>query len=365
MSENLNTIFTAEKLFTAYQTCLKRKKKTVNAVKFELRREENLFKLLQDLQNGKYKISRHICFVIKKPKPREIFAADFRDRVVHHLVYNEISEIFEKDFISNSYSNRRKMGTHKAIRDLKQKINWRGIHNQNMYYLKADIKNFFRSINKDILWQIVRRKITEIEKPDWWKDEILWLIQMIIFYNPTSNFIFKGSVKDKKLIPKHKSLLVGSDKKGLPIGNLTSQFFANVYLNELDQFIWQKLKPRKYFRYVDDFLIIHKSAKFLKKLLLLINNFVQKKLSLKIHPRKWFIQKVSSGIDFVGYYLKPNYVLVRKAIVCRMKQTIKTVAFKKKIKYRQSCSASYFGYFSHANCFRLIHTNFIPPVIDF
>jgi len=362
MSETENTIFTAEKLFKAYYDCLKRKKKTINAVKFELNREQNIFKLLNELQNGKYKISRHICFVVKKPKPREIFAADFRDRVVHHLVYNEICHFFENDFIPNSYSNRKNMGVHKAVKDLKKKVNWRGAHNENMFYLKADIKNFFRSINKQILWNIVSRKINEIEKPDWWKKEILWLIEIIIFHNPSTNYIFKCSAKDKKLIPAHKSLLIGSDKSGLPIGNLTSQFFANVYLNELDQFIWQKLKIRKYFRYVDDFVIIHPSRIFLKKLLFLISNFVKKFLALSLHPQKWFIQNVAHGIDFVGYYLKPNYVLVRKVIVVRFRAVINTIAFKKNIKYRQSCLASYFGYFSHANCFNLvIHTNFTPP----
>ena len=120
---NMDTIFTKEKIFKAYLACRKTKKNTANALKFEINREKNLFRLLNELQNKSYKISRHICFVVTEPKPREIFAADFRDRVVHHLLCNEIYDLFEKDFIENSFANRIGKGTHKGVEKLKEYLN--------------------------------------------------------------------------------------------------------------------------------------------------------------------------------------------------------------------------------------------------
>jgi hypothetical protein len=137
------SIFTFEKLYIAYKQCLKRKKNTANALKFELNREKNLSKLLFDLQSKNYKISRHICFIVTKPSPREIFAADFRDRIVHHLLYNEIHDIFEKDFIDTSYANMVGKGTHKAMKKLRWYISRGGIGGQKLYCLKLDIQNFF------------------------------------------------------------------------------------------------------------------------------------------------------------------------------------------------------------------------------
>ena len=134
------TIFTIEKLFKAYGDCIKNKKNTANALKFELKREKNLFLLLSELKSRKYEISRHICFVVKEPSPREIFAGDFRDRVVHHLLCNEIQKLFEIDFIESSYANRKNKGTHKAVRELRFYLVRGGRNKQRLYYLKMDIK---------------------------------------------------------------------------------------------------------------------------------------------------------------------------------------------------------------------------------
>jgi len=175
------TIFTFEKIYKAYQDCRKLKKNTVNALKFEMDREKNLVKLLNELRDRKYKISRHICFVVTSPAPREIFAADFRDRIIHHLLCNEIQDIFESEFSSNSYANRINYGTHKAVKKLKWYFGRGGIDGQKLYFLKMDIKSFFRSIDKERLWGIVKNKIWEQSKNEQWKVEILWLARMIIF----------------------------------------------------------------------------------------------------------------------------------------------------------------------------------------
>ncbi len=206
------TIFTFEKLYKAYKECLKHKKNTANALKFEMNREKNLIQLLYDLKNGTYNISRHICFVITDPSPREIFAADFRDRIVHHLIYNEIKSMFEDDFIDDSYANRCGKGTHKAVKKLKHHLFRGGLNGQRLHFLKMDIKGFFRNIDKNILWNITKDKIQTSDADSVWKNEILWLVKKVIYHDPASNYIFKGRNEMKSLIPKEKSLLFGNRK---------------------------------------------------------------------------------------------------------------------------------------------------------
>lgn len=151
----METIFTFEKLYKAYKDCLKHKKNTANALVFALKCERNLFDLVQELRGRTYTVSRHICFVITRPTVREIFAADFRDRVVHHLLYNELHDIFDRMFIDHSYANRVNKGTHKAAQQLRAYL----AECPNGYALKLDIKSFFRSIDKQILYSILERAL--------------------------------------------------------------------------------------------------------------------------------------------------------------------------------------------------------------
>ena len=343
-------MFTKENIFKAYLDCRRTKKNTANALKFEINREKNLFKLLRELQDRSYKISRHICFVVKEPKPREIFAADFRDRVVHHLLCNEVNQLFEKDFIENSFANRTGKGTHKGVNKLKEYLKE---IDKNSYYLKLDIKSFFCSINKDILYKIVFEKIGNSEKPDYWKKEVLWLCKKIIYNDPTQNYIFKGNEKLKELILRDKSLFY-TGGNGLPIGNLTSQFFANVYLDQLDQFIYSQ-GYKYYVRYVDDFIIL--GNKRIISELPKIKEFLKEKLGLKISEKKIQFQPIVRGIDFLGYYVKPSHTLVRRKVVGRFKKKLKSFLFyrlnKKGIKNFIPCINSYFGHFNHANSHNL------------
>ncbi|HBB49268.1 TPA: reverse transcriptase [Candidatus Nomurabacteria bacterium] len=316
------TIFTIEKLYKAYVQCLRHKKDTVNALKFELKREENLFSLLSDLKSGKYEISRHICFIVKDPSPREIFASDFRDRIVHHLLCNEIQKMFENNFIECSYANIKGKGVHKAVRKLKFHLARGGRNRQRLYFLKMDVKGFFRNVDRGILWTIVENKILKILAEEEWKNEVLLLAKKIIHHDPTSNYIFKGPKYTKNLIPKEKSLLLGDKNKGLPIGNLTSQFFANVYLNELDHFVKDELGFYRYIRYVDDFIILDEDKERLKKVVEEINCFLEKNLRLCLCKDKTILQPIETGIDFLGYYIKPTHTLVRRKVVKRFKKRL-------------------------------------------
>lgn len=351
----MNTIFTFENLYKAYKQCLAHKKNTTNALKFELDREKNLSKLLYDLQSGRYTISRHICFVITQPSPREIFAADFRDRIVHHLLCNEIQDIFEQDFSNNSYANRKQYGTHKAVKNVKWYMRRGGKDGKKLCYLKMDIKSFFRSIDKQILWNIVLKKIEQQDKTTWWKEEVLGLSKKIIFHNPASNYIFKGKLSTKNLIPKYKSLLHGDVSKGLPIGNLTSQFFANVYMNECDRYVEHILKYDRYARYVDDFVLFDENKKKLQRDKDNISLFCFEKLNLSLAIHKTALRNTYIGIDFLGYYIKPTHTLVRRKVIKRFKgKFFKALDLDGFVGVNDiPVIKSYVGHFGHANSFGL------------
>ena len=352
----MSTIFTLEKLYLAYKECKKGKKNTINALNFELNREKNLLNLLYDLQSRRYEISRHIYFIIKSPTVREIFAADFRDRIVHHLLYNELYDVFDKSFIFSSYSNRREKGTHAAVNNLRKNIREIEYFYSSSFCLKLDIQSFFRSINKDILYDLVKKGIEKqfsFYNDKKWFDDVLWLTKKIIFHNPCENFIYRGNLNLKKLIPKSKSLFY-SYGAGLPIGNLTSQFFANIYLNELDHFIMDKLNCRMYLRYVDDFIIIDKSKDSLKLLIPELKNFLKTKLDLNLHPNKIYLQDTKKGIDFLGYFVRSNYVLVRQKVVRRFKNKIYIINKRSDFSIEGAKKMipminSYYGHFIHAN----------------
>lgn len=162
----MSSIFTLEKLYRAYKDCMIGKKNTANALLFEINREKFLLELLAELQDGSYEISRHICFIVTYPTPREIFAADFRDRIVHHLLYSELYDFFDADFIPHSYANRRGKGTHRAVSTLRTNIKKIKQNAGGGYFLKLDIQSFFRSINKDILFAILKRKIQKNQVGD-------------------------------------------------------------------------------------------------------------------------------------------------------------------------------------------------------
>ena len=364
LSHQMTTIFTLEKLFKAYKECQKGKKNTVNALMFELHREKNLMTLLDDLTSRRYEISRHICFIVIVPTPREIFAADFRDRIVHHLLCNEISGTFEIDFISHSYANRKGKGTHKAVEQLQKNI--RQVKNETGggQYIKLDVQSFFRSIDKGILFSLVENKILSEGslKSTLWREEVLWLARKIIFHDPTKNYRYKGNPDKKSLIPKHKSLFY-AEGCGLPIGNLTSQFFANVYLNELDQFVTTTLGIGTYVRYVDDFVVVDDDRDRLKSFIRPIDAFLKEKLNLRVHPGKIQLQETRKGIDFLGYFIKPNYTVVRQKVVRRCKKRLRDISHMaltgnpcedmETVSYALSVINSYYGHFSHARSFNL------------
>ena len=373
MKDEKNTIFTLEKLYIAYRACLKGKRNTANALKFEYNREQNLYDLLEDLQKRTYTISRHIYFIVTNPTPREIFAADFRDRIVHHLLCTEIQQVFECDFIERSYANRIGKGTHCAVRQLQQDLRCvRREYPDGKYYLKLDIENFFRSIDHTRLYRLIEYRLRALPEAERgvgsprWREEVLWLAQLIIFHEPTTNYVYRGDPDKRQLIPAHKSLFSGQKGAGLPIGNLTSQFFANVYLHELDLFITKTLGQRSYLRYVDDFVLTDTNRVALLTLRDPIDVFLKETLGLRLHPKKTVCQAGGRGVNFLGYIVRANYILVRQSVVKRLRQRLRIYdrqyascyepAHPERVlqaKNLQATVASYLGHFSHAQSFRL------------
>lgn len=284
-------------------------------MKFELDYEFELLKLEKELKSRTYLPSKSICFVVTKPTQREVFAANFRDRIVHHLIYNFLEPVFEPQFIDQSYACRKNKGSSRSLQDLKKylgKISKN--HTEKAYFMHLDIRGFFMSLQKEILFGLIKKKIKN--------PEILWLIEVIIFSNPTKNFTAKSPMALFAKIPPHKSLFHIPPNQGLPIGNLTSQFFANVYLNELDQFIKHRLKIKYYLRYVDDFLFLSENPQELEVWKEKTELFLKEELGLGLNHKKEIMAEIGTGIDWLGYIIKPSHTLSRKRIIKTFKQRL-------------------------------------------
>ncbi len=269
-------MYSFENLYHQYLKCRRNKRSTINALAFEVNAEEKLFDLRDELSARTYEPSRAICFVVEQPKMREIIAADFRDRVAHHVLVDRLEAIYEPVFIYDSYACRKSKGAHRAVTRVREFIKRQdGTHGERLYFLHMDIRNFFMTIDKDILYGILAKKVFD--------ENLLWLAAKIIFHNPAKNCVLKGKKYLVHSLPPHKSLLHAPENKGLPVGNLTSQFFANLYLNELDQYVKHTLKCRYYVRYCDDFLMLDRSPERLEELKESIGIFVREKLALDLN----------------------------------------------------------------------------------
>ena len=343
---------TMQALFDAYYDCRRRKRNTMQSMNFEFDQEKNLFKLYQELKDGTYQIGRSICFVVTVPKPREVWAGAFRDRIVHHLIYNAVKERFENRFIQDTFScipNRGTLAGALRARDFAKRITRN--YSKKAYYLKADISNYFNSINKVILLDIIRRYVKE----KWLMD----LIEQVINHDPRTNVFMKSPKELWEKLPKHKSLFNAQPEKGLPIGNLTSQFFSNVYLNRIDQFVKHNLRIKYYCRYVDDMVLMHEDPKYLNYCYEQIDDFLRRNLDLVLNPKKKNMNLISRGFDFVGHVIKPNRIYLRTTIIRKSFNTIEEWKKNKNrfkdtelVDFRNKIN-SYLGMYKHVNGYKL------------
>ena len=303
-----------EDLFRAYYDARKNKRGAVSALAFEVDYEKNLFELYDEIIKSRYKPGESICFISNYPVKREIFAALFRDRIVHHLIYNYISPIFECRFINDSYSCRIGKGVSYGIKRLDHFIR-SGSKNykKDCYILKLDIKGYFMSINRSILFNKIKtalERVYERERARVAPDLLLDLIRQTIFHDPTKNCRIKGRRSGWRGLPKSKSLFYAGLGYGLPIGNLTSQLFGNIYLNDFDHFVKGRLGIKHYGRYVDDIAAVHGDKEYLKKIIPKIKRYLSERLNLDLHEKKIYLQHFSKGVKFLGAVIKPYRIYI-------------------------------------------------------
>ncbi len=277
----------------------------------------------QELKSKIYRHSPYYSFYVKDPKIRHIHKACVKDRVLHHAIFRILYPLFDKFFIFDSYSCRNEKGTHKAVKRLNvflQKVSKN--NTRQAHALKCDVKKFFDSIDQDILLGLVKSKIKD--------SNVMWLLEAI----------------------------VRSFEKGLPLGNVVSQLFSNIYLNELDQFVKHVLKVKYYIRYCDDFVIVEENREKFEYYVKEIDCFLKSKLKLTLHPNKIVVRKYHQGIDFLGYVSFPNHKIVRVKTKDRMLKNIlaKIVLLKNKEISEgvfNKTLQSYLGVLTHCNSYEL------------
>ena len=304
-------IISLENLFFAWRQFRRGKRSKHEVQEFEFNLENNIFQLHQELKDKTYRHSKYTSLYVTDPKLRHIHKAYIRDRIVHHAVHNIVYPIFDRNFIHDSYACRLGKGTHRAVSRLEEFIAKNGANNTiPVYYLKCDVRKFFDSISHVVLFDILKLHIFD--------SETLELLKNII------------------------DSFVHSPQRGLPLGNLTSQLFGNVYLNEFDHFVKHGLKMRHYIRYCDDFIILStdviKLAEFIPKL----SEFLAERLRLELHPKKVILWKYRQGIDFLGYVILPHHRVLRTMTKQRL--------FRKINKENKS---SYFGILKHCNGYKI------------
>ncbi len=310
-------IVTIDKLLLAWKRFLIGKKKHNDVIIFQARLMDNILALYLDLINKTYIHKGYKSFYISDPKPRHIHKAVVRDRLLHHLIYQETYQYFDSKFIYDSYSCRLDKGTHKAIYrlgDLEKIVSKN--NKKAIWVLKCDIRHFFASIDHKILKSILKKYITNTD--------LLWLFEEII----DSFYTF------------------GNKGVGLPLGNLTSQLLVNIYMNEFDQFVKRELKAKYYLRYADDFIFLSPDEKYLIELKSKIGLFLNEKLKLKLHPTKVFIKTFSSGVDFLGWIHFNNFRVLKTATKKRMLKKIKNNP-------KKATVVSYLALLKHGSTYKL------------
>lgn len=319
-------------LFEAWYEFKKGKGNKQDVVLFEQNIESYIFALSRDLKNWTYKHGGYKDFYILDPKRRHVHKATVRDRILHHVIMKVFYPIFDPLFIDQSFSCRVWKWSHKWVECLSSMLWKESLNNtRNCYVLKCDIAKFFDSIGHEILLNLLATRIKDSKMMDITKELI---------------YSFKSYRSDEHI------------SRGVPIWNLTSQIFANVYMNEFDQFMKHQLKVRYYARYTDDFVIVSKDKDYLHNLLPKIETFLYNSLGLNLHPDKVEIRKYSQGVDFLGYVIFPNHRIIRKRTKKRIFRKWKETMLKheKGLISSESFNStlqSYLGVLSHANAYNL------------
>jgi len=342
-----SSLFT--ELWIAYLEARKGKRNKPSVIKFDLNAQSNITDLALRLQNKTWRPGRFTAFLVHKPVLREIFAAPFEDRIVHHFLYRRISPVMEPQFIFDCASCRIGKGTHFAISRVKRFLRAEtSCFRDIAYVLKLDIQAYFISIRHDLLYRILHKMLSSRNKSRENNPALTdWLLAEICFHCPANNALRIGSIEEWNLLPKSKSLYYAKSGCGLPIGNLTSQLFGNVYLNSLDHFIKRNLGISSYSRYVDDLVLIHQNKTRLENAIHEIDLWLNSNRQLQLHPNKTLLQPVRRGIPYLGVYILPGRVYAGDRLKTSWKNCIKIPNL------NWQAVQSYLGLLKHYDCNRL------------
>lgn len=316
-------IISIENLLLAWQEFRLGKRSRRDAQEFELHLMTNIIALHRDLAAKRYIHKSYHAFKIADPKPRDIHKAFVRDRLLHRALYRKLYPFFESKFVADSYSCQKRKGTHKALNRFQAFTRVVGRNNTcTCWVLKCDIRKFFANINHAILMGILDRHIVD-------RDTLALLQSIIVSFNTQ-----------------------GKSGIGLPLGNLTSQLFVNIYMNEFDQFVKHKLKEKYYIRYADDFVLLSDSRAHLEALIPKIAEFLRNRLHLELHPDKLFLKTVASGVDFLGWVHFPDHRVLRTTTKKRMIRRVEGEA-------SDAMISSYRGLLTHGNA-RKLERRYLP-----
>lgn len=364
-------------LYVAFEDAARGKHKMSYVKKFEEHLAENLNALCDELLGRTYQALPSKCFIVSYPKKREVFAAMFRDRVVHHLYFRYTHQIFERTFIADTYSCIVGRGTLYGVERLRHHIrqaslNWQ----EECYAMSLDIRGYFMHIDRARLLKIATESLKKMsghkvgfaddvplpsgvlltERTTWGEvrdfDFLLWLTEQIVMLDPMENCVIVGNPSDWDGLDPAKSMRNLQPGLGLPIGNLTSQLFSNVYLNVFDQFMKRELKCRYYGRYVDDAAVVSADRDWLLSIVPDVDMFLRSELGLELHKGKLEVSEVHRGVEFLGAYIKPWRTYISNHSLRRMEKKIADFDYSKPWLVVRSVN-SYLGIFQHTSSYRL------------
>jgi len=354
-----------ERLLTAYFDARRHKRSTNNQLAFEIDLLHHVQELYDAIHDRHYTLEPGIAFVVDDPKPREILAASFRDRVVHHFVCSLMTPYWEPRFIADSYSCRVGKGTHYAIARA-HKHAQRLTHNyrDDAWVLKLDLKCYFMYIDKAVLWELIQPMFTADEDAlaagriseeearyhlvrgfnDYFAAVLEYLLRIIIFSCPMLSVQLRGRLDRWTLLPAEKTLFIAPFWRGFPIGNLTSQLFSNIYLHALDCYIKYRLGFTHYGRYVDDLYLMDTDKTRLKRARTAIGKFLADTLHLRLHPTKVILQPVKYGFPFVGGVVRPHSCVPTRRFQKRYQKFMTGHSARHYTQYQRARIASYQGH---------------------
>jgi RNA-directed DNA polymerase len=346
-------------LHGAWRRARRGKRPSPNQLTFDSQWIDGLLEIERTIKAGTWRPRPTTCFIATAPKAREIHAPDFADRIVHHWVVPQLEAIYEPTFIFDSFSNRIGKGTHAAVERLQGFMREVDSGQGGGWYLQLDIKNFFNRIHRPTLYAMLKARMERHGL----SIECRRAVHALLRYSPLeAGVTFACTTAERDRVPPHKRLDQAPAGCGIPIGNLSSQFFANVYLDRLDQFIKRTLRAPRYLRYVDDFVLVHESREQLQTWKAAIAIFLLEELKLElkadVKPRP-----LAAGADFLGYVIFPSHTIVRRRVIghCLAKLNAwershirggRVAANREALEQLRATCASYGGHFSHANSWR-------------